>query len=96
MQEEISKGERVRAYRIEGEVNGSWATLAEGSAIGHKRIQPVESQTVSALRLLITKSAATPLIRSFAAFNTAEPATRAVVLPNAILSSWESASPALV
>jgi alpha-L-fucosidase len=96
IQEEISKGERIRAYRIEGEIDGSWVTLAEGSAIGHKRIQPVDPQTVSALRLLITKSAATPLIRSFAAFNTEEPATRAGILPNPFLSSRKNASPARV
>jgi alpha-L-fucosidase len=96
IQEEISKGERARSYRIEGQVNGSWATVAEGSAIGHKRIQPVDPQTVSALRLLITKSAATPLIRSFAAFNTKEATTGAAVLPNAILSSCETASRARV
>ena len=87
IQEEISKGERVRSYRIEGQVNGSWATLAEGLSIGHKRIQSVRPQTVDALRLLITKSAATPVIRSFAAFNTKEPPTTAGFLPISSLTS---------
>lgn len=70
LQEQLSLGERVRAYRIEGQVDGSWQLLAEGSAIGHKRIQPVQARTVSALRLLITHSADEPAIRTFAVFDT--------------------------
>ena len=70
LQEEISQGERVRAYQLEGQSNGNWSPLGEGSAIGHKRIQPVQPQMFNALRLEITKSAGLPLIRSFAAFST--------------------------
>ncbi len=70
LQEQTALGERVREYRIEAHVGGSWKSLAQGSAIGHKRIQPIEAQTVHAIRLLTPQSAAEPAIRSFAVFDT--------------------------
>lgn len=70
LQEEISNGERVRAYSIEGLIDGKWTSLCTGSAIGHKRIQPVPANVVSALRLRVTSSAGQPVIRTFAAFDT--------------------------
>lgn len=70
LQEEISLGERVRAYRLEGRVDGRWRTLGNGSAIGHKRIQPVIPVTVSAVRMIVTEAAAEPAIRRLAAFDT--------------------------
>jgi alpha-L-fucosidase len=73
LQEEIAKGERVRQYRIEGHIGGTWHTLGEGTAIGHKRIQPVELITVDALRIVTTRSVGTPVFRSVAAFYTAVP-----------------------
>jgi len=72
LQERIASGERVRAYRLEGQVEAgaSWSLLARGSAIGHKRIQPVPAQTVKAVRLLVTEAAADPVIRTLAVFDT--------------------------
>lgn len=70
LQEKIADGERVREYRLEGRVNGAWQSLGTGSAIGHKRIQPVTPVTVDALRLVVTKSAATPVIRTLAVYDT--------------------------
>ena len=70
LEEETALGERVRAYRLEGRIDGAWRALGEGSAIGHKRIQPVEPQTVTAIRLLTTKSAGEPRIRTLAVFDT--------------------------
>ena len=55
LQEDIAKGERVREFRIEGHVGGTWRTLGEGAAIGHKRIQPVEPVDVDALRIVTTR-----------------------------------------
>ncbi|MGA7339257.1 MAG: alpha-L-fucosidase [Terracidiphilus sp.] len=73
LQEDIASGERVRQFRIEGHVGGTWRTLGEGAAIGHKRIQPVEPVDVDALRIVTTRSVGTPVIRSLAAFHTAAP-----------------------
>ena len=70
LEEDLTGGQRVRAYRLEGAENGRWIALGEGSAIGHKRIQPVGPATVRALRLVVTESAGEPSIRRFAAFAT--------------------------
>jgi alpha-L-fucosidase len=70
LQEDTAKGERVRGYRLEGLVDGAWQHIGDGSAIGHKHIQPVAPVTVKAVRLVATKIAATPAIRTLAAFDT--------------------------
>ena len=67
--EEIANGERVREYRVEGLVGGgAWKTLATGQSIGHKWIHRFEPAEVAQLRLTVTKSAASPIIRTFAAY----------------------------
>jgi alpha-L-fucosidase len=68
--EDIAGGERVRAYRLDGRVGGQWTPLGSGSAIGHKRIQPVGPADVDAVRLVVTGSAAEPLIAQLALFTT--------------------------
>lgn len=64
--EEITMGERVRKYVIEGLVDGAWKTLAAGTAIGHKRIDTIAPAVVSSVRLRITESVGTPSVRRFA------------------------------
>ncbi|MES2221113.1 MAG: alpha-L-fucosidase [Acidobacteriota bacterium] len=70
MQEDCSFGERVRQYRIEARQAGKWMTLGTGSAIGHRRIHPVAATSTDAVRLLAVESAARPMIRRLAVFNT--------------------------
>lgn len=66
--EEISEGERVREYVVEGFVDDQWKELAKGTAIGHKKIDRFVPVAVSKVRLRIVKSAAEPFIRRLAAF----------------------------
>jgi alpha-L-fucosidase len=70
LEEDIAGGERVRAYRLDGRAGGQWTLLGSGSAIGHKRIQPVGPAAVDAVRLVVTASAAEPLIARLAVFAT--------------------------
>jgi alpha-L-fucosidase len=70
MQEDCSFGERVRQYKIEARQTGKWVTLGIGSAIGHKRIQPVLPTIADAVRLVAVESATRPMIRRLAVFNT--------------------------
>jgi alpha-L-fucosidase len=70
MQEDCSFGERVRQYKIEALRQGKWMTLATGTAIGHKRIQPITPTTAEAVRLTAVESAARPVIRRLAVFDT--------------------------
>ncbi|MBT2755555.1 alpha-L-fucosidase [Mesobacillus foraminis] len=70
LQEDIAFGERVRKYEIDCWLEGQWSTVAEGSAIGHKRIQCLPKIKTSKLRLRVLESIAEPLILSFSCFNT--------------------------
>jgi alpha-L-fucosidase len=94
LQEDTSKGERVREYRIEGRTAGSWRRLGTGTSIGHKRIQPIEPATVDALRFVSTNRIGTPIIRTFAVFSTEAPppanwnATPTVWADN-LVGSWK-------
>jgi len=70
--EDIAKGERVRAYVVEGlTLDGAWQTLGEGISIGHKRLQALERTQVAKIRLRVTEAVAPPLIRSLAVYDTA-------------------------
>jgi alpha-L-fucosidase len=66
--EDIKHGHIVRKYEIDGWIDGAWKKLVEGDAIGHKRIDLVETVTVDKLRFRATESVDTPRIRSFAAY----------------------------
>ena len=70
IEEDLAGGERVRAYRLQGRRGGAWVPLGAGTAIGHKRIQPVPRGRVDAIRLEITRSAAAPRIRRLVAYAT--------------------------
>ena len=70
LQEECSQGERVRGYRIEARTEDGWTVVGTGSAIGHKRIQPVTPAIAREVRLVVSESAARPMIRRFAVFDT--------------------------
>ncbi len=63
IQEPIALGQRVRAYRIEIWDDGAWRWIAEGTTIGHKKLDRLDApQTAGRVRLVIEKSLAEPLI----------------------------------
>jgi alpha-L-fucosidase len=68
IQEDIRMGELVLKYEIEGLSNGQWIKLAEGSNIGHKRIDTFQPTLVKAVRLHILSSKAPPHISNFAIY----------------------------
>jgi len=70
LQEDCSAGQRVRAYRLEARAQGNWQALGVGTAIGHKRIQPVTPAVVDAVRLIVTQSVGQTAIRRLAVYNT--------------------------
>ena len=70
--EDISQGERVREYVIEGRTpGGEWENLGTGWSIGHKRIQGFARRELAAVRLRLTRSIAEPRIRRLAVFDAA-------------------------
>jgi len=56
LMEDISKGERVRKFTLEGKTKKGWQTIFEGSCIGHKFIHLFDEMAVSAVRLNVTES----------------------------------------
>ena len=66
--EEISGGESVRGYVVEGHRDGGWQVLASGTAIGHGKIDFFPAAEVDKVRLRVTGSAHRPVFRKFAAF----------------------------
>ncbi|MFE5319428.1 alpha-L-fucosidase [Paenibacillus sp. NPDC056579] len=66
--EDIAHGERIRSYVLEAEVQGQWVELVTGSAIGHKKIDRFETVRTRQLRLRVTNSVDTALIRSLACY----------------------------
>jgi len=67
--EDIARGERVREYEFEGLVGSQWRRLCQGLCVGHRRIQAFRETEVTRARLRITRSVATPIIRSLAVFH---------------------------
>ncbi|MBX2924230.1 MAG: alpha-L-fucosidase [Chitinophagaceae bacterium] len=68
IQEDISKGERIRQYVVEALMNGAWKPVAEGISVGHKRIHEVRNMQAQQIRLRILKSSATPHIKAFSLY----------------------------
>lgn len=68
LQEDFTRGERIRAYVLEGRVGGRWQRLAEGSCVGHKRIERFDPVEVTAVRVRVTESVGDPLITNFAIY----------------------------
>jgi len=66
----LNDGQRIEKYRIEAWVSGGWKKVAEGQAIGHKKIDAFEAVTASRVRLEILSSTSEVHIREFQLFNT--------------------------
>ena len=69
IQEDISQGQRVRKFVLEGYYNDKWITIKEGTSVGSKRIEEFPATRLSKVRLRITDAIATPLIQNLALFN---------------------------
>lgn len=80
IQEDISLGERVLEYQVEGLcADGTWTTLSNGTNIGHKRIDTFSPIEVSALKLQVKKSKGKPAIRNFSVFEVPERSAQRVM-----------------
>jgi len=67
--EDISKGERVRKFILEGKTKKGWNTIFEGSCIGHKFIHRFDEMEVSTVRLNILESKGEPQILNISVYN---------------------------
>jgi alpha-L-fucosidase len=49
--ENIAKGERILEYELSGLTAGKWQLIANGSSVGHKRIEVIKEGVFSAIKL---------------------------------------------
>ena len=68
IKEDISKGERVREYKLSGMTDGKWQQIAVGSCIGHKKIEVLKNAIFSAVKLEITRSEGIPVISDLSCY----------------------------
>jgi alpha-L-fucosidase len=66
--ENIINGEKIRKYRIEGQINGKWQILCRGQSVGHKRIEFFDDADCRKIRLIVEESSDNPEIKSLSAF----------------------------
>jgi len=69
--EAIHHGHIARAYTLEVLRNSAWKKLVDGSSIGYKKIDVMDTAEVEGLRLVVTEAADEPVIKSFAAYEAA-------------------------
>ena len=62
LMEDVTEGERVRKFVIEGQVGGEWKELAQGAAVGWKRIVKIPAVKVAAVRVRITDAVGVPTL----------------------------------
>lgn len=86
--EDISKGQHVEKFTVEGLVDGSWQELTSGTTIGHKRILTFPESNAQSLRLRINECRGKANISAFEAYNISLP-----VEVNASLPGYRTLSP---
>lgn len=59
---------RVRAYKIEGEVNSNWQSLARGTTIGARQVDHFAPATVWKVRFTILDATKSPAIKTFSLY----------------------------
>ncbi len=64
--EDISKGQKVAAWKFECEVDGAWKTLVETATIGYRRIERFPETTARNFRVVLTQAATNAAIKSVA------------------------------
>ena len=66
--EQITEGERIREYVLEGCSGGKWTRLTGGTAIGHKKIDRFRVAEVTKVRLRVLQAVEKPLVRRLAVY----------------------------
>jgi alpha-L-fucosidase len=56
LREDITQGQSVAKYLVEGMVSGAWAALSEGTTIGYRKLDRIVPTTVSRLRVTVDEA----------------------------------------
>ncbi len=62
IQEPITFGQRIKAYRVEAFENGGWREISSGTTVGYKKLDRVEALTSSRVRISVDDAPACPMI----------------------------------
>lgn len=63
LQEPVTMGQRVAAYRVDVQRSGEWETISRGTTIGHKKLDRIEEAVTTAqVRITIEDALALPLL----------------------------------
>jgi len=73
LEEPLFLGQRVRAFTLEAEVEGTWRELARGTTIGAQRILVFPEVAATRLRVRIEDARATPALSRLRVFRAPEP-----------------------
>ncbi len=68
LQEDISKGERVREFMLEAEINGKWTAIYTGSSIGHKHIVKIDPVRTGKIRFVAQSSIGDPQLKALSVY----------------------------
>jgi alpha-L-fucosidase len=68
LEEDISKGERVREFKLEAKINGKWIEIYEGSSIGHKHIVAMDAINTDSIRFVVLSSIGEPQLKSISIY----------------------------
>lgn len=67
-EEDLHSGEHVRAYFLEGKTSDGWKEIARGTAVGHKKIDPIAPIEVTDVRWRCVASVGQPTLRKLAVY----------------------------
>jgi len=77
LQEDISRGQRVESFVLEGFQNGEWKKITEGTTIGYKRLLKLDPYTTTKVRLRILSARLEPYIAELGLYSSSAPAPEA-------------------
>jgi alpha-L-fucosidase len=73
LQEAIALGQRVQAWHVDAELDGTWTRVGAGTSIGYKRILRTDRVTARRVRLSIAQARACPALSTFALYDSRLP-----------------------
>ena len=68
LQEDITKGQRVEEFEVEGLVDGQWQSLGKGTTVGYKRILRIPETNATQLRVKLLSTRLKANISNVAAY----------------------------
>ena len=68
LQEDLSKGQRVEEFEVEGLVDGQWQSLGKGTTVGYKRILRIPETNATQLRVKLLSTRLKASISNVAAY----------------------------